>query len=74
MPLDAIRAYVDRFIAFATSHPDMQFEVTRVGCGHAGYEDADIAPFFESAPSNCSLPEPWMALLGRTNPPVGESP
>src|SRR5262245_47383368 len=34
LPLDIIRRHVDDFIAFAVSRPDLEFLVTRIGCGH----------------------------------------
>lgn len=54
-----IQASVECFIAFACTHPEYLFEVTRVGCGLAGYRDHQIAPMFASAPDNCELPEGW---------------
>ena len=44
--VDQIRPYVDDFIAFAASHPQLTFLVTRVGCGIAGFTDKEIAPLF----------------------------
>jgi hypothetical protein len=59
LPLDIIKRHVDDFIKFANEHEYMSFEVTRIGCGLAGYTDADIAPMFKDAPINCYLPEGW---------------
>lgn len=59
LDLDQIRVHVHRFVDFASLHPELQFLVTRIGCGLAGYTDADIAPMFAAAPVNCSLPEGW---------------
>jgi hypothetical protein len=59
LPLDDIQEHVDVFIIFAQEHPELSFEVTRIGCGLAGYTDSDIAPMFKGAPSNCILPEGW---------------
>ena len=59
LPLNTIRSFVLDFLFFANEHPDMQFNVTRIGCGLAGYKDADIAPMFKGAPDNCVLPEGW---------------
>lgn len=56
---NVIKIYVDEFLAFAAARPDLRFEVTRIGCGLAGYEDAEIAPLFAGAPENCDLPEGW---------------
>jgi hypothetical protein len=58
LPLETIRAHVDAFLTFARQS-DRVFEVTRIGCGLAGYTDAQIAPMFASAPENCVLPEGW---------------
>lgn len=62
LPLGKIRGYVDSFIKFASLNPQLKFSVTRIGCGLAGYEDADIAPMFEKAPENCILPAGWRVL------------
>ena len=59
LSLSTIRSYVLDFLSFANEHPEMQFNVTRIGCGLAGYKDADIAPMFKGAPDNCVLPEGW---------------
>jgi hypothetical protein len=59
LPLDTIQQFVHRFLAYATAHSDLIFFVTRIGCGLAGYIDAQIAPMFAHAPSNCILPEGW---------------
>jgi hypothetical protein len=40
-------------------NPDIIFEVTRIGCGLAGYKEKDIAPMFKDSPNNCELPEGW---------------
>lgn len=59
LPLEKIKLYVEQFISYARAHPELRFEVTRVGCGLAGYKDHQIAPLFESAPDNCALPDGW---------------
>lgn len=59
LPLDIIQQHVSDFIEYARSNPDDKFIVTRVGCGLAGYQDFDIAPFFNDAPLNCQLPDGW---------------
>lgn len=59
LSLGEIEMYVLRFILFAIANPDMTFEVTRIGCGLAGYTDYQIAPMFKTAPENCNLPEGW---------------
>lgn len=59
LPLEVIEMYVKDFLKFATDHPELTFEVTRIGCGLAGYNDWQIAPMFKGAPSNCNLPDGW---------------
>jgi hypothetical protein len=63
IPLDQIAHYVRQFIEFANENPEMAFQVTRVGCGLAGYSDKQIAPLFMGAPKNCQLPEEWKPFL-----------
>jgi hypothetical protein len=65
LPLNKIKRYVDTFIRFAELNPDLQFNVTRIGCGLAGYEDDDIAPMFAKAPLNCILPAGWRTYAPR---------
>jgi hypothetical protein len=69
LPLAAIRASVTKFLEHAKSRPEESFEVTRVGCGLAGYKDIQIAPMFAGAPSNVDLPHLWRVLLGEVVPP-----
>lgn len=59
--VDAIRPYVDEFIAFAKDHPELTFLVTRIGCGIAGFKDEEIAPLFAEAHDveNIVLPRGW---------------
>lgn len=59
LSLDKIKPYVDDFLKFASEHPELEFEVTKIGCGLAGYKEIDISPMFESAPRNCHLPDWW---------------
>ena len=59
LPLPKIEKYVEVFLRFAELNPRMTFNVTRIGCGLAGYTDDDIAPMFENAPDNCILPAGW---------------
>lgn len=56
--LSKIRPYIVDFVAYTKAHPELQFFVTRVGCGLAGYEDYQIAPLFKGA-QHCSFPETW---------------
>ena len=44
---------------FAYDHPELTFNVVKVGCGLAGYREADMIPMFLGAPENVNLPEGW---------------
>jgi hypothetical protein len=63
LPLERIRAYVEDFKSFATTNPDLKFEVTAIGCGLAGYKPEQIAPMFKDAPVNCVLPDSFRTIL-----------
>lgn len=63
LPLSIINHYVNQFIDFANLHPDMQFEVAKIGCGIAGFSHTDIAPMFKGSPNNCKLPEEFKEFL-----------
>jgi hypothetical protein len=64
--VEAIRPYVEEFIAFARSHPELHFLVTRVGCGIAGFRDEEIAPLFAEAAhlENVWLPASFLEVIG----------
>lgn len=59
LKLGMVELYVQRFLAFARDHDELEFLVTKVGCGIAGFTEAEIAPLFKDAPDNCLLPEGW---------------
>lgn len=59
LELDRIKPYVEEFLGYAAEHPELDFEVTRIGCGLAGYTDSQISPMFANAPTNCHLPDGW---------------
>jgi len=59
LSLRDIKKYVNEFLQYAREHPELKFKVTRIGCGLAGYNDADIKPMFIDSPSNCKLPDFW---------------
>lgn len=60
-----IKPYVDDFIVFAKSHPELFFFVTRIGCGIAGFDDSEIAPLFQAAlgSENICLPKSFFQIL-----------
>jgi hypothetical protein len=55
LPLEEIRNHVDVFLLYAQAHPELHFYITRVGCGLAGYTEAQIRPLFDGAPDNCEF-------------------
>jgi hypothetical protein len=56
LPTDIIKEYVEAFIEYAFSHPELKFEVTPIGCGLAGYQPWEIGPMFKGSPENVFLP------------------
>ena len=66
LSIDEIKPYVDRFIEFAKTRPDLSFLVTEVGCGLAGLKPKDVAPLFKAAidQENIHLPARfWHKLM-----------
>lgn len=47
LPLESISIYVELFIRYAKEHPELNFYVTDIGCGLAGYTPEEIAPMFK---------------------------
>ena len=60
-----IKPYVDEFINFAKSHPELKFLVTRIGCGIAGFSDNEMAPLFKDVIEieNIYLPNSFYDIL-----------
>jgi hypothetical protein len=63
LPIDRIHMYVLGFIAYATGHPKLDFQVTKIGCGLAGYTNGHIAPLFQGAPINCQFDIDWQPYM-----------
>ena len=72
LPLHRIKRAVEDFIAYALAHPELQFQVTPIGTGLAGYSHEQIAPMFAGAPINCDLPQEWASLALSSNQRGGE--
>lgn len=64
LPLNIIETYVHGFISYALTHPELEFQVTCIGCGLAGLTHSEIAPMFTHAPDNCQFDELWRPFLG----------
>lgn len=65
LSIQRIKPYVDRFIEFAISRPDLTFLITEIGCGLAGMTHKQIAPLFlEAVPlPNVILPAKFAHIL-----------
>jgi len=69
LTIDEIRVHADRFISYASEHPDDTFLLTQVGCGLAGLDKNDISPLFVGVPENVKIPSAWHHLIfGHKNP------
>ena len=66
--VETIKPYVDEFITYAKAHQELTFYVTRIGCGIAGFKDAQIAPLFSAAIDlpNVVLPETFARITNQT--------
>lgn len=67
LSIDEIKPYVDDFIQYAKEHSELSFLVTRIGCGHSGKKDEEIAPLFKDAieMGNVALPESFINVLNQ---------
>ncbi|MNK14327.1 hypothetical protein D3C87_324380 [compost metagenome] len=64
LPKHGIAVEVIRFNMFSWNNPDMEFQVTRIGCGLAGYRDDEIAFLFTGANhNNTKFDEAWRSHL-----------
>jgi hypothetical protein len=66
LSLDDIQDYVRGFIAYARGHPELQFQVTCIGCGLAGLKHHDVAGMFADAPENCYFDLKWKHWLNES--------
>lgn len=63
LPLETIKIHVDTFVSFANDHPLLTFEVTKIGCGLAGYSPDQIGPMFKNCPENVILPDEFLVYV-----------
>lgn len=67
--VETIKPYVDDFLQFVSVHGELDFLVTEIGCGIAGFTPHEIAPLFfkaiENDIKNVYLPESFYAVYGR---------
>ena len=70
--INSVRLHVNKFLQFAASNPQLSFLVTKIGCGHAGFKEEEIAPLFVEAlkmPNVC-LPQSFVAIIGVPEEPA----
>jgi hypothetical protein len=79
LPLHIINRYVDQFADYVKlldmyegmakrldAESMYEFQVTRIGCGYAGYRDEQIAPMFaQVTPVMCTFDTAWRHWLGK---------
>jgi hypothetical protein len=63
--VETIKPFVDEFVGFAKSHPELRFLVTKIGCGIAGFREEQIAPLFVEAidVKNIILPRDFVEII-----------
>lgn len=60
---ETLKDYITRFKDYAARCPQMEFKVTQLGCGLAGWQAATVAPLFVNAPGNCTFDTAWKEFL-----------
>ena len=67
--VETIKPYVDDFIDFAKRNGELDFLVTEIGCGIAGFTPQEIAPLFTRAINedirNIYLPESFYEVINQ---------
>lgn len=69
LPLSMIQDAVNRFMEYARQNPNLDFQVTQVGCGLAGLKPEWIAPMFVNPPPNCYFDTQWVKHLPERDEP-----
>jgi len=64
LPLNHIDDNIQLFIAFALVSPQLEFDVTPIGCGLAGYKQEQIYPLFKKhgVPNNVYFTKDWTVI------------
>ena len=68
LPIKDIEKHVKSFLVFASLRLDLEFEITNVGCGLAGYSPEQIAPLFTGATANCHFSEEFIKANAMLKP------
>jgi len=65
LSIPKIQIFVDEFIEYAISRPDLIFLVTEIGCGLAGLSQKDVGPLFKDAIDleNIYLPKKFIQYI-----------
>lgn len=63
LDLRLIQEQVMLFKKLAFENSQFEYIITKIGCGLAGYTDAEIAPMFKLAPYNCLFHKDWKPYL-----------
>lgn len=58
IPFDELVAACDRFLVYASQHPELRFYVTKIGCGIAGWKVEEVARAFALALGSFLVPLP----------------
>ena len=70
--LEEIAVEIADFCAYTLRHTYLEYFVTAVACGNAGFEPIQIAPLFRDA-VNCSFPKGWKLYLDEADHRVFEN-
>lgn len=65
LPIKEITEYVNQFLDYAKAHPDVIFDVVKIGTGLAGYTDEEMAPLFRNRTTNVHIHNDWILLLDK---------
>ena len=69
LDLNTISFYIKRFNLYVKSHPELEFFITKIGCGLANYTPDDIAPLFKEMYSlpNVYFPQEFWDWYNKNN-------
>jgi len=60
LPYEVLVQSRDVFYRCANAHPHLEFKMTAVGTGIAGYSEETMKSLFKSPPVNVAPPEEWL--------------
>ena len=68
LTLGEIEKHVETFKDYARELQNLDFLLTPIGCGLAGYTPESIAPLFIGSPDNVFIPRSFGDVIDRINP------